>query len=392
MKSDREVYRAHVMADPAAQAFLDEATYPDDFAARAQQLARSAGLPLDHEALRASRRANAVAPDDAWAPEGWLPTAIVEDAQGAWIDWARFGARPLTESFYQDSVAHAAARPFNRLFRHGTRLDAFIDRAPLDASAPLKGMIFHMSRCGSTLVAQMLAALPAAISLSEPGPLDSAIRYVLRHPELPHARRIALLRAMMAALARSRSGESRCFLKLDSWHILALPLLRDAFPDVPWIYLFRDPVEVLVSQMRQRGYQTVPALVPPGLYDADTERTTQPEILCARIFAHYHAAAVEGLATSGIAIDYATLPAAFFDRIAPHFGLRLTAAEQRRIAQASAHDAKAPDNLFTADGARKRSEAGAAVTEAATRQLGDLHDQLLRISRSAPKDQRAASS
>ena len=41
---------------------------------------------------------------------------------------------------------------------------------------------------------------------------------------------------------------------------------RRAFPNVPWAFLYRDPVEVLVSQMHQRGMQMVPEIVPASLY------------------------------------------------------------------------------------------------------------------------------
>lgn len=384
MPSDMDAFRTHVLGDAALQEKLDASRDPAVFRTSVVRAARAAGLRFDAAAADASRRSNAVPPGEHWAPEGWLPTGIVEDADGAWVDWARFGTRRLVESFYGDSVDRALSRPFNRLFRHATRLDDFVANAPRHAAAPLAGMVFHMSRCGSTLVAQMLAALPATVSLSEPGPLDAAVRYALRHPELPRDRQIALLRAMLCALARRRDGETRCFVKLDSWHILAQPLLAEAFPDVPWVYLFRDPVEVLVSQMRRRGYQTVPALLPPGLYGADVEQIVAPPLLCARIFARHHAAALEALRHGGLAIDYATLPGAFYERIAPHFGLRLSAAERAAVAAASTRDAKRPEARFLGDSAHKQAEASPALIEAAARHLAALHARLQAIGAVAP--------
>ncbi len=89
---------------------------------------------------------------------------------------------------------------------------------------------------------------------------------------------------MVAAFGRKRSGRERHYVvKLDCWHTLALPLFRRAFPDVPWVFLYRDPVEVLVSQMRQRGMQMVPQYLPPGFYGiADTD-ATMDEDYCARV-------------------------------------------------------------------------------------------------------------
>ena len=48
---------------------------------------------------------------------------------------------------------------------------------------------------------------------------------------------------------------------------LDLPLIRAAFPAVPWIFLYRNPVEVLVSHSRRRGAHVIPGVlsVPPDL-------------------------------------------------------------------------------------------------------------------------------
>ena len=65
--------------------------------------------------------------------------------------------------------------PFNLAFRRQTTLD---DLGQMDAergSMRPAGLIFHMSRCGSTLVGQMLAALENTVVLSEAGPIDRVL-------------------------------------------------------------------------------------------------------------------------------------------------------------------------------------------------------------------------
>ncbi len=346
---------------------------PDAFVLQAQQVGQALGLDVDSDALRPRSR-GPVSPGSSWAPPAWLPVTLVEAEGQVMIDWARFGRVAVDQSFYSDAVTTAICRPFNRVIRHATTLDAFISAAPAQPATALAGLVFHMSRCGSTLVAQMLGALDATISLSEPGPLDAVVRYALARPDIPQERHVALMRAMVAALTRPRSGEQRCFLKLDSWHILALPLFRAAFPDVPWIYLFRDPTEVLVSHLRMRGYQTVPDLMPGGLYGAIEEASSGPAMQCASILARYHDAAIEALANGdGIAVDYAELPTAFERRIVPHFSLNLADAERARVAARGARDAKFPDSHFVPDGKIKQREAGAAVSAAADRYLSACH-------------------
>lgn len=369
-----DTFQQAVLADETLQVELDATICADTFVERALQAARGLGLDLDRDVLRPRSRGPVQQSSNSWAPDGWLPVALTEHAGLMVVDWARFGDAPADTSFYSDAVASANYRPFNRAIRHVTALDAFVAAAPAEPVAPLAGLVFHMSRCGSTLVSRMLGGLEAAISLSEPGPLDAVVRFALTRPDLPLERHVALMRAMVAALTRPRGGERRSFLKLDSWHVLALPLFRAAFPSVPWIYLFRDPAEVLVSHLRMRGYQTVPDLMPDGLYNAIGEASSGPEAQCASILAQYHKAAIEALATGeGIAVDYAELPAAFERRIVPHFGLSLSDSERPCVAARGARDAKFPDSRFVPDGKTKQREAGAAVSAAAVRYLSASH-------------------
>ena len=124
------------------------------------------------------------------------------------IDWAWFGDRRLTEPFYEDAVA--AVRNAGPLVSTAlTHLAGWSDRA---ASLEPTGLIFHMSRCGSTLASQMLAASAANVVVSEAGPIDAVVRLEAGDDE-----RVELLRAMVAALGQVRNvGEARYFLKLDS--------------------------------------------------------------------------------------------------------------------------------------------------------------------------------
>src|SRR5678816_558328 len=108
----------------------------------------------------------------------------------------------------------------------------------------IRDSIFHMSRCGSTLVAQMLAALERNIVISEARPIDQVLG-----AKVDEERRIAWLRWIVNALAqRRRPAEEFFFIKLDAWHVLHLPLIQRAFPNTPWVFLYRDPIEVMVSQ------------------------------------------------------------------------------------------------------------------------------------------------
>jgi hypothetical protein len=302
-----------------------------------------------------------------WPGRAWLPVLVESLPDGGlFVDWAHFAGEGLTDPLFLSAVRRSGARPFNRLFRYRMRLDDFIAAAAQESLAEPNGFIFHMSRCGSTLVAQMLASLPGSEIVSEAPPLDTAARLAAFERASDPA---ALLRAMVGAFGRR--GRRPFVLKLDFWQALALPLYRRAFSSVPWLFLFRDPAEVLVSQMRARGTETMIEASPiPGL---DPAASAEDQV--AQALAAVCGAAADAAATgNGLFVDYAALPEAVFANILPH--LRMDADAARAATQiAIARNAKAPSKPFEADAAWKRAQADERI-RAAARRLGPVYERL----------------
>jgi hypothetical protein len=68
------------------------------------------------------------------------------------------------------------------------------------------------------------------------------------------AKQIALLRDVIYLMSRTQaSHETHVFFKIQSIGTHAISLWRQAFPDVPWVFVYRDPVEVLVSHLKHGG-------------------------------------------------------------------------------------------------------------------------------------------
>jgi hypothetical protein len=228
---------------------------------------------------------------------------------------------------------------------------------------PIGGVISHVSRCGSTLVARWLGAAPDRLVLSEPAPLDAVLRLDTRMPRHEHVR---LVRSVVAAMAQPRTGtEKRAFIKLDAWHTQHLPLIREAFPEAPVLGLAREPVEVLVSSERQRGGHMVPGALPPetfGMTWADLA-VVAPADYMARVllsvFAGMLAFPVD------LHVDYSNLVAAR-KRILSMFGVD-AAAEEEILDAITGQHAKAPELRFTDDRAQKQAAASVELREAATR-------------------------
>ncbi|MGN6572171.1 MAG: sulfotransferase [Pseudolabrys sp.] len=363
--------RAAVFSDAALQARLADLADADLFAERLLAEARARGIAVTAEEVTALLRPDPLAlarfapraPDGAvWPNCSWIPVHAAAPAE-PYVDWLRFGAMLPAAPFFQDTVRSVQHLPFSRAFRYRMRLADFIGAA--ETGPDPDGLIFHMSRCGSTLVAQMLAALPDSLVLSEPPALDEILQLTLHAGE---SAAIAGLRAAVAAFGRR--GGRPFVIKLDAWHALALPLFRRAFPDTPWVFLHRDPVEVLVSQMRQRGMQMLPQYVPSRIFGFDDDEAVPDEDYCARVLgAICNAAAVHAASGGGLVVDYRDLPEAVFSVIAPHFGVTVNAADRVAMEAVTERDVKAPHQAFTPDGADKRRDASESVRQAVERHL-----------------------
>ena len=365
-----ERFRALLLGDEALEARLARIEDPGAFILAALSTASAQGIDLAESDLAAAAKPDPigigrlapVVPSARWPSAGWLPVDLVQTESGPVVDWAHFGGAELGEPFFAASARRAIARPFNRLFRWQTPLADFV-RGAEPPPAP-DGLIFHWSRCGSTLIAQMLAALPHSVVLSEPKPLDIALRF--GDP--------ALLQAMIAALRRGQ-GKS-CFVKLNGWHTIAIGLFRSAFPHTPWIFLFRDPLEILVAHAASPGPEMSPQALPPGVFGLDPESRAGADY-DARVLASLAAAAIEASASGhGLFLDYRALPDAVGGAILPHFGLDCGPEALAAMAAATTRDAKRPDTRFAPDSRRKQAAATPDIVDAALHHLAALHGRL----------------
>ncbi len=390
MERDRlTALAAAVLADPELARRLCDAGAAGDvgrFTATLAQHATALGPTPSAEAL-----ATAALPDPlgiarlarpplqgaAWPPPPWLPYRVVAEDR-IYVDWACFGPAPLSEPFFEGSIRRVLHNPFVRLFRYRMTADDFVAAAAdADALTP-SGFIFHMSRCGSTLCAQMLAADTDNVVVSEAATIDAPVRFA--DGDRSADAHVPMLRAMITAYGRRRAGTERhFFVKLDSWHALALPLFRRAFPTAPWVFLYRNPIEVLVSQMRQRGIQMLPQMLSPRFFGLDDQHDVSDEDYCARVLCAICSAAADHAADGGRIVDYRDLPDALFATIMPHFGVTVSAAARAAMQQRATRDAKAPFQTFAADAAAKQRDASEPVRRAAARHLSEIHDRLSRL-------------
>jgi hypothetical protein len=268
---------------------------------------------------------------------GWTPTGLTWRDGRPRVELRDLRGLALDAPFFEQTLERAMREPYRLLFAAEAGL---ADLPEADGPSP-DGLILHGSRCGSTLLAALLGDLDGAAVVSEPPVVDQ----VLRAP-LPAAERAEALRRILAAL--TPPAATRRFLKLDSWSVHDLATIRAAFPASPWVFVYREPGQVLRSQLRLRGMQMVPGVIDPAHLGLDPRElaTPAPADYCARVLAAMYDAAADGLDARGRLVTYADLPEPGTGDVLAHFGITPAPHERERMAETVRYEAKNPALFF----------------------------------------------
>ena len=295
------------------------------------------------------------------------------------VDWCQPGKERFVDSFFDQTIERCLSDPFNLLFRKQTPIEVLGQWNEVSPGLDPTGFIFHMSRSGSTLISQLLATFPRNLVISEAPPIDSTVRAHFKSATVTAEQRITWLRWLMSALSQPRMAqEQKFFVKFDAWHILELPLIRRAFPRVPWLFVYRDPVEVLVSQLGHRGAHMVPGVLAPSSFGIDPDQvwTIEPEEYCARVLAALCRAALQHHGSGGLLINYKQLPEIVWTSIAEFFGIEYSEAEIETMKGNTKRNAKNPSLPFQSDSTDKRRKATERLLAAANTWLDPTYEEL----------------
>src|SRR5262249_22919300 len=239
----------------------------------------------------------------------WAP-ARVRPAERS-VVWCRLGNTPLTDPFFEDAIERAK-RKWGVV---ETPLDVLLGEAAAHPGLAPTGFIFHCSRCGSTLMSQLARALPGTVVLSEAPAIDDVLRSGWTRDE-----RVEALRAVVGALGQPRAeGDRHLVIKFDAWDVLDVELVQEAFPGVPCVFIYREPTDVIASQMRMPGQYLIPGALDPaiaGLANVDEVIAAGREGYCARVLGRILMAAAD-LAADGRVdlLSYAQFPSAAIERV-----------------------------------------------------------------------------
>ncbi len=286
----------------------------------------------------------------------WTPIRFDFSGPAPTVDWADLSAERFVDPFFDQTVARWVSGPHARpLVRTGLEALVALDDEP---SLEPAGMLFHLSRCGSTLASRLLRAVPGVVVLAEPAPLNALLR--LDPDRIDEATLVRLVRLLVRALGRRRHGDERqLVLKCTSWNIRRRAVLAAAFPEAPWIWLQRDPVRVLASLFAEPpgwlGLQARPGRAAQlfGLDAAALPAMSRVEFAARVLGAMLDAAASDP--GGRLLIDYADLPAAVWQCVAPHFGLEADAAAiEPMIEQSRFYSKDSGPRVFSGDASGRR--------------------------------------
>jgi hypothetical protein len=110
---------------------------------------------------------------------------------------------------------------------------------------PPTGFVFHESRVGSTLVANMLATDPWALVFSESAPVANAIMHC---GYCSSERKLQLFRDVLTLMGRS-PFHKRLYVKFQSITSTKMEIALQAFPNTAWAFVFRQPVQTMMSHL-----------------------------------------------------------------------------------------------------------------------------------------------
>jgi hypothetical protein len=174
------------------------------------------------------------------------------------LTWADVGHLEFKHSFFQWSIdAWRTDLASNNSLTVVTGANILSSELRiLDAVSPFT-MIFHMSRCGSTLFAKILAQSGRNLMISEPDPVNGLLRSFCSdgNTELDIGNQMAMVRSLLQSLTRRREmAYERAFIKFSSWNCFFADKLFSAFPKVPRIFIYREPASVLTSLLERPAW------------------------------------------------------------------------------------------------------------------------------------------
>jgi hypothetical protein len=180
---------------------------------------------------------------------GIIPVAITPEYQVIWLD---VGDYPYTEWKFRYATRNLIEKHgLGNCFTTDIQLLAREELTLVNQQDPA-GFVFHMSKCGSTLMSRILEQPKKQMIIKEATPLHENLWQYLTHdwhdPVAPTTNNLRLIRNLIQLLGRPRQPEQEAYyVRFRSWGIAFVEIIQQAFPATPSLFMYRDPVKVMAS-------------------------------------------------------------------------------------------------------------------------------------------------
>jgi len=241
------------------------------------------------------------------------------------------------------------------------------------------GFIFHLSRCGSTLITGCLSELDSTCVLSE----SPVLTGVLLDTKLDEATRQQYLQHLIDLQACVFPDRANIVIKWNAWDIFRWNLIRAIYPQVPCILLVRNPLEIIASHQREAGWHMSgdPALgcVNPAFF-------INPELPFS--FRDFRIGVLSALLTEMQTIgngqgtrrlDYSQIDMDKLVEVCGYFDIPLSQIEAIRIKTRMTFNSKLPALRFQSDSAEKQNAIGETDSTHIKQTVMPLYDQFLKV-------------
>ncbi|MFM5893300.1 MAG: sulfotransferase [Novosphingobium sp.] len=164
-----------------------------------------------------------------------------------------------------------------------------------------QGLIFHVGRCGSTLLSVLLGELLDCTTLKEPEVVNHLL--ARRSPDaaadgVSDEMLLRLMQSFAAGVRRAGGIQRRdCLIKMTSWNLIAIGDLLDRVVGLRAVMLVRDPISTVASMVAN----------PPGWYYSSQHSPSSSVETMVRIFVAEWASIVRAalrLKSPPLIIDY----------------------------------------------------------------------------------------
>jgi hypothetical protein len=271
----------------------------------------------------------------------WVCPIETGGLPGSEVLWRDMRNEELLEPFFQQSVARIR-RAHPEVIEEKASYDSLSGFEPHDLGIPPSGFIFHVSRCGSTLVANALRATGRFRVIAEAQPINALLHgtFIRRHKDAA-----SLLRSVVMLLGNRISSNRKPYLvKFSSWNLLQISHVLSIWPQVPWVLVYRGPGEIAASILERsvgwmKGYDSEERRRDFGIDISSSAALTREEYI-AKVLGLLYREAQAAIASAAAVVPYERITVDVFSAISGLFGEPLSLGELRNVEATLGLDSK----------------------------------------------------